>query len=83
MEEFVVYILWSRHHLKTYVGCTSNLIARFESHNNRSKKGCTIRYRPWVVVYVKFFESKKQAMEHEKFLKTGLGREWITKHVVF
>ena len=33
MEEFVVYILFSDKHNKTYVGFTSNLIERYKSHN--------------------------------------------------
>ncbi|MGV8915687.1 MAG: GIY-YIG nuclease family protein [Kaistella sp.] len=45
--EFVVYILYSKTHQKRYVGFTSDLISRFHSHNTFSKKGFTIRYRPW------------------------------------
>lgn len=39
MEEFVVYILFSEKHNKTYVGFTSNLIERFKSHNLLAIKG--------------------------------------------
>ncbi|MCF6297680.1 MAG: GIY-YIG nuclease family protein [Flavobacteriaceae bacterium] len=35
-------------------------MSRFKSHNSLSKKGYTIRYRPWVVIYVEFFCSKKE-----------------------
>ena len=47
MEEFVVYILFSEDYGKTYIGFTSNLIERFKSHNYLSKKGYTIKFRPW------------------------------------
>ena len=83
MQEYVVYILWSETHSKMYKGFTNNLIARFASHNSFGKKGWTIRYRPWRVVFVKFFQIKKEAIEFEKFLKTGVGREWILKNVDF
>ncbi|WCM41624.1 GIY-YIG nuclease family protein [Flavobacterium sp. CBA20B-1] len=77
MEEFVVYILFSKKYRKTYVGFTSNLIERIKSHNVLGTKGYTIKYRPWIVVDVQFFTSKKEAMQVEKFYKTGKGRELI------
>ncbi len=77
MEEFVVYILFSEDYGKTYVGFTSNLIERFKSHNHLSKKGYTIKFRPWRVIYVEFFATKSEALKREKLLKTGKGREFI------
>ena len=69
MEEFVVYILFSEDYGKTYVGFTSNLIERFKSHNYLSKKGYTIKFRPWQVIYVEFFTTKSEALKKEKLLK--------------
>ena len=77
MENFVVYILFSENHGKTYVGFTSNLIERFKSHNFLSKKGYTVKYRPWIVKYLEFYETKEEAIKREKFLKSGKGREFI------
>jgi putative endonuclease len=77
MEEFVVYILFSEDYGKTYVGFTSNLIERFKSHNYLSKKGYTIKFRPWRVIYVEFFTTKSEALKREKLLKSGKGREFI------
>ena len=77
MEEFVVYILFSKDYDKTYVGFTSNLIERFKSHNYLSKKGYTIKFRPWQVIYVEFFTTKSEALKKEKLLKSGKGREFI------
>ena len=77
MEEFVVYILFSEDYGKTYVGFTSNLIERFKSHNYLSKKGYTIKFRPWHVIYVEFFTTKSEALKREKLLKSGKGREFI------
>ena len=77
MEEFVVYILFSGDYGKTYVGFTSNLIERFKSHNYLSKKGYTIKFRPWQVIYVEFFITKSEALKREKLLKSGKGREFI------
>jgi putative endonuclease len=81
MEEFVVYILFSEDYGKAYVGFTSNLIERFKSHNYLSKKGYTIKFRPWQVIYVEFFTTKSEALKREKLLKTGKGREFIKEMI--
>ncbi|MCD0467653.1 GIY-YIG nuclease family protein [Flavobacterium sp. ENC] len=77
MEEFVVYILYSKKFNKTYTGYTSNLIERFKSHNFLETKGYTLKFRPWTVIHVEFFKSKSEALKREKYLKTGVGREFI------
>ena len=77
MEEFVVYILYSEKFNKNYTGFTSNLIERFKSHNFLETKGYTLKFRPWKVIHVEFFPSKAEAMKREKYLKTGIGRDFI------
>ena len=77
--EFVVYVLFSSKFNKHYVGYTSDLINRFNSHNYFSNKGFTSKYRPWKVIFVEFFNSKTEAIKYEKFLKTGHGRDFIKK----
>jgi putative endonuclease len=62
---------------------TSDLIARFRSHNELGKKGWTIKFRPWKVVHVEFFSTKKEALVRERYLKSGAGREWVGSQVVF
>jgi len=83
MDEFVVYILWSATYKKWYVGMTSSLINRFASHNKLGTKGWTIRYRPWKVVHVEFYKTKKEALLREKQLKSGRGREWMDSNIDF
>ena len=75
--EFVVYILYSEKFDKTYIGFTSSLIERFKSHNELETKGFTIKFRPWKVVYLEVYISKTEAMNREKWLKTGNGRIFI------
>ncbi|MBK7214240.1 MAG: GIY-YIG nuclease family protein [Bacteroidales bacterium] len=74
---FCVYVLYSFRSGKIYIGFTSDLISRFHSHNQFSKKGWTIRYRPWHVIHCEFYEEKGEAMLREKDLKSGHGRQWI------
>jgi putative endonuclease len=74
---FTVYVLYSRKFKKIYVGFTSDLEARFKSHNELGTKGWTIKYRPWIILYQEEFDSKSEAMKREKELKSGKGREFI------
>ncbi|NSW45374.1 MAG: GIY-YIG nuclease family protein [Bacteroidales bacterium] len=71
-QEFVVYILYSVKNKKTYVGITNNLIERFKSHNERGH-GWTQKYRPWIVVWVEFFQDKEKARKKERYFKSGSG----------
>jgi len=82
MEEYVVYILKSLSSDKHYVGYTYSLVSRFKSHNELGKKGFTVRYRPWQVIYIEFYNSKKEAMNREKFLKSGKGRVWMKANIL-
>ena len=49
---------------------------RLLSHNEFGKDW-TSRYRPWVLIYTKEFMSKHDAVEYEKWLKSGTGRDFI------
>ncbi len=73
---FTVYVLFSEKHNKHYTGFTSNLVARLKSHNELGNEW-TKKYRPWELIYTIEFASKKEAMEKEKWLKSGIGREYI------
>ena len=81
--EYVVYVLWSSKFQRRYVGMTSSLISRFKSHNELGTKGWTIKFRPWKVVHVEFYETKKEALIREKHLKSGVGREWVDLYIKF
>jgi putative endonuclease len=73
---YTVYILFSTNFQKHYTGFTSNLEQRILSHNELGKDW-TAKYRPWKIIYTKEFESKKEAMEYEKWLKSVVGRAFI------
>jgi putative endonuclease len=82
MEEYVVYILYSFGGRITYVGFSNCSIERFHWHNSKSKKGFTIRYRPWYMIHIEFYNSKKDALKRESFFKTGMGRSWIKENIL-
>ena len=74
MSNYYVYILHSKKLNKKYIGFTSNLKNRLEEHNKGECK-FTSSGLPWKLLYYEFFKSKKDAMQEERFLKTGKGRE--------
>jgi len=73
---FIVYILYTEKYNKHYTGFTSDIENRLLSHNVLGK-GWTAKYRPWKLIFSKEFNTKKDAMEYEKWLKTGVGRDFI------
>jgi putative endonuclease len=74
---FSVYVLYSKRFDKIYVGYTSNLDTRLESHNNLATKGYTVRFRPWEVIHTESFTTKSEAIKREKQLKSAQGRLFI------
>jgi putative endonuclease len=74
---FSIYVLYSPTFNQIYVGYSSNVQERLRSHNELAKKGWTIRFRPWALIHIESFETKKEAMAREKQLKSAKGREWI------
>ena len=76
---YTVYILYSKKLDKLYVGYTSNLEARFKSHNELATKGWTVKGRPWKIIHTEEYESKTEAMRRERALKTHQGRNYLRK----
>jgi putative endonuclease len=79
---YTVYILQSPNFNKIYIGFTSNLEARFLSHNELGAKGWTVKFRPWTILHTEEFSAKAEAMKREKELKSAAGREWIHTHLL-
>ena len=74
---FTVYVLHSPRFDKIYIGYTSNLESRLKSHNELGRKGWTIKYRLWLLIYTEVFATKAEAMKREKELKSSRGRVFI------
>ncbi|MBA4313062.1 MAG: excinuclease ABC subunit C [Chlorobiaceae bacterium] len=70
----VVYILQSEKNKRYYVGHTENLERRLIEHN--SGNGLSTKYGvPWRIVRAECFQSRKEAMEKEKKIKSrGIAR---------
>ena len=73
---FTVYAISSKIRRYIYVGLTNNIIRRFYDHNNGYNK-TTKPYKPFILIYSKEFNSRDDAREHEKYLKSGSGKEFL------
>jgi len=49
---------------------------RLKQHNNLQNKS-TKAYTPWELIYQEGFDSRIKARQKEKYLKSGIGREFI------
>ena len=73
---FVVYILYSQKFDQIYIGFTTDLENRFLSHNQLATKGHTVKYRPWAIAHTEEFQTKKEALKRENYLKSTQGRKF-------
>jgi len=65
---YYVYILKSLRDQSYYRGFTENPVIRLEQHNNSESKYTRSKI-PWELVYLEYFEQKKDALTREKRLK--------------
>ena len=73
---FYVYAIKSLSRNYIYVGLTNNIFRRFHDHNagyNRTTKP----YRPFSLILLETFESRVEARKREKYLKSGVGKEFL------
>ena len=76
MPSFILYILYSPTHNKTYVGQTDNLGRRIAEHN-RGKVRSTKAFAPWELLHMEEFEDRENALQREKYYKSSAGRKKI------
>ncbi|MBX2829239.1 MAG: GIY-YIG nuclease family protein [Flavobacteriaceae bacterium] len=72
---FYVYVLYSSGFDRFYVGFTNNLDKRLSEHNSGKNKS-TKAFIPWKIVHIENFDSRLEAREREKYLKSAAGRRW-------
>ncbi len=63
-----------------YTGCTEDLKARLDRHEN-GHVPATSKRLPLTLVSYTAIPDKYRAFEFEKYLKTGSGRAFINKHL--
>ena len=75
---YYVYVLKSINFDRHYVGFTSNIGSRLKQHNSGKTKS-TKPYKPWEILFFEEYENKIDAINRERYLKSGIGREYIKK----
>lgn len=75
---YTVYVIRSEEGY-TYTGYTEDLKKRLNEHNNRKLSFWTKRGKNWKVVHSEEYDTGTEAMKREKWLKTGVGREYLKK----
>ncbi len=61
-----------------YIGMSSEVQKRLERHN-RGQNKTTKLYVPFDLVYTEEFNTRPEAREREKYLKSGIGREYLKR----
>jgi len=75
---YSVYVIKSLKRNYIYVGITNNLLRRFNQHNNGLEK-TTKPYSPFRLLFTEKFAIRRDARARKKYLKSGVGEEWIKK----
>jgi putative endonuclease len=76
---YYVYLLRSlKNPFKTYVGYTTNVDQRVETHNAGGSPH-TKQDRPWKLVVYVAFDLEEKAVEFEKYIKVGSGHAFAKK----
>lgn len=73
---YSTYVISSINRKYIYIGISSNVEKRFYQHQNGDNK-TTRAYAPFNLLYSEEFNSRVDARKREKYLKSGVGREWI------
>lgn len=74
--QYYVYVLKSELNGKHYTGHTSTLKQRLKQHNAGKTKSIK-PYIPYKIIYTEKFKSRIEAVQREKYLKSGIGRDFI------
>jgi len=78
---FFAYVIYNKSRKKIYIGQTIDIEKRLERHNGlkpSKNKSYTKRNNGlWKLIYKEDLQSRKEAVERERQLKTAKGREFI------
>ncbi|MCW8849188.1 MAG: GIY-YIG nuclease family protein [Melioribacteraceae bacterium] len=77
-SKYYVYAIKSLSRNYIYVGLTNNLERRISDHNkgyNRTTKP----YSPFITIYTEEFNTRIEARNREKYLKSSVGKDFLRK----
>lgn len=73
-----VYVLLLNSKKRVYIGSTTDLVRRISEHRRGVVASTKNRFN--CLLYFEKFDTKKESLAKEKWLKTGIGRKWLHDH---
>jgi putative endonuclease len=80
MDEMFVYALQSERDKGLYIGMAADVAKRLKEHNAGYNRSTRSR-RPFRMIYTEECSSRIKAREREKFLKSGIGRDFLRSRI--
>ena len=77
---FYTYIIKSEKSGRLYTGFTSDLRKRLSRHYS-NESGYTKKRGPYKLIYYEACLNRKDAWAREKYLKTGMGKRFVTNRL--
>lgn len=77
-----VYILENKNDQSLYIGLTSNIDKRIRDHLSGRGAKTTRKKSGWQLIYLEGYLDRLDAVNREKFLKSGPGRKYLKKQLV-
>ncbi len=77
---FYVYAIMSDESHR-YIGQTPDLVRRLSEHNAGLCHSTKHGYN-WRIIHTEKYPTRAEAMKREKWLKSGVGREWMKQNIV-
>jgi len=69
-----------------YIGSTDNLPERIKQHNPSATDYTGSKYthnnEPWELVYYESYQTRSEAMNREKFIKSRKSAAWIRRYLL-
>lgn len=75
---YKIYVIYNHNAKKYYIGQTVDMNIRLQQHNDHTFKSYTSRFPgEWKLIHEESVATRLEALNREKGLKTGRGREYI------
>jgi predicted GIY-YIG superfamily endonuclease len=78
-KRFVYIIRSVNHQQRRYVGVSADVSARLSAHNAGQNRS-TAPWKPWLIDVTIEFRTERMALRFEKFLKSGSGHAFASRH---
>ncbi|HCE47037.1 MAG TPA: excinuclease ABC subunit C [Lentisphaeria bacterium] len=78
---YYVYIIQSKVAPQKYIGFSEDLKQRIKDHNSGLCPH-TSKFKPWKLKFYAAFEEKQRAMDFERYLKSGSGHSFSSRHLI-